>query len=76
MFNINNYDAWRRSVVFIVNFEHTLPLAIVLLLLTLNKEMLAGYNHGQNIRDKLEISCKIAHCGKSSISIFLYFFFN
>ena len=67
MFNINNYDPWRRSVVFIVNFEHILPPSIVLLLLTLNREMLAGYNHGQNFRDKLKISCKIAHYGKSSV---------
>ena len=32
---------WRRSGVFIVNFEHILDLFLVFLLLTLNKQMLA-----------------------------------
>ena len=39
---------WRRSAVFIVNFEHTSHLFSVFLLLTLNIEMLAG-----NCRDTL-----------------------
>ena len=34
---------WRRSVVFIVNFEHISHLFLVLLLLTSNKEMLAKF---------------------------------
>ena len=33
---------WRGSGVFIVNFEHILHLFQVFLLLTLNKQMLAG----------------------------------
>ena len=33
---------WRRSCVFILNFEHILHLFLVFLLLTLNKQMLAG----------------------------------
>ena len=34
---------WRRSGVFIVNFENILHLFLVFLSLTLNKKMLAGY---------------------------------
>ena len=33
---------WHRSGVFIVNFEHIAHLSLVLLLLTLNKQMFAG----------------------------------
>ena len=33
---------WRRSGVFIVNFEHISDLFLVFLLLTLNKQMLAS----------------------------------
>ena len=33
---------WRRSGVFIVNFEHILNLSAVFLLLTLNRLMLVG----------------------------------
>ena len=42
MFKVNNKDtrttplAWRRSDVFIVNFEHISHLVLVFLLLTLN----------------------------------------
>ena len=32
------------------------------------------FNHGQNIRDKLQFLCEIGHYGKSSISIFQEFF--
>ena len=35
-------DVVRRSVVFIVNFEHISHLFLVLLLLSLKKQMLAG----------------------------------
>ena len=34
--------SWRRSGVFIVNYEHISHLVLVFLLLTLSKEMLAG----------------------------------
>ena len=34
---------WLRSGVFIINFEHISHLALVLLLLTLNQQILAGY---------------------------------
>ena len=41
MLKINNKDArrrhWRRSGIFIVNFEHILHLVLVFLLLTLGK---------------------------------------
>ena len=37
MFKVNN-----RSGIFIVNFEHISHLVLVFLLLTLNKQMLAG----------------------------------
>ena len=33
---------WRRSDVFIINFEHILRIFLVFLLLTLDKQMLAG----------------------------------
>ena len=33
MFKVNNKDTWRRSDVFIVNFEHVSHLVIVFLLL-------------------------------------------
>ena len=39
MFKVNNKD-----VIFIVNFEHISQLFPVFLLLTLNMQMLAGYN--------------------------------
>ena len=46
MFKVNNKDtrtmSWRRSGVFIVNFEHISYLFQLLLLLTLNKYMLEG----------------------------------
>ena len=46
MFKVNNKDTeqcqWRRSSVFIVSFEHISHLALVFLLLTLNKQMPAG----------------------------------
>ena len=32
-------------------------------------------NHGQNIWDKLQFSCNIAHYKKNLVSIFLFFFF-
>ena len=34
---------WRRSGVFTVNFEHISHIFLVFLLLTLNRQMLAGY---------------------------------
>ena len=40
MFKVNN--KWRRSGLFIVNFEHISCIFSVCLLLTLNKQMLAG----------------------------------
>ena len=57
MFKVNNKDTrkmasfgdgerwrqWRRSDVFIVNFEHISYLALMFLLLNLSKVMLAGY---------------------------------
>ena len=46
MFRVNNKDTershWRRSGVFIVNFEHISHLGLVFLLLTLNMQMLTG----------------------------------
>ena len=46
MFKINNKDTrkrpWRRSGIFIVNFEHISHLALVFLLLTLSREMSTG----------------------------------
>ena len=37
MFKVNKKDKhWRRSGIFIVNFEHILHLTVVFLLLTLN----------------------------------------
>ena len=36
MFKVNNKDTWRRSGVFIVNFEHISHLALVFLLFTFN----------------------------------------
>ena len=36
MSKVNNKDAWRRSNVIIVNFEHMSHLVLVFLLLTLN----------------------------------------
>ena len=36
--------SWRRSCVFIVNFEHISHLFLVFLLLTLNKQMSAGFS--------------------------------
>ena len=50
MFKVNNKDTrtipfcavWRRSGVFIVNFEHILRLVLVFLLLTLRRQMLIG----------------------------------
>ena len=48
MFKVNNKTArttpWRRSGVFIVNFEHISPLFLVFLLLILNMQMPAGSN--------------------------------
>ena len=38
-----NNSQWRRSDVFIVIFEHILHLASVFLLLTLSRQMAAGY---------------------------------
>ena len=38
MFKVNN-KAWRRSGVFIVNFEHISHLVLVFLLLTLNMKL-------------------------------------
>ena len=54
LFNVNNRNIrkmwercsqwrWRRSGVFIVNFEHILHVFLVFLLVTLNKQMLAGF---------------------------------
>ena len=50
MFKVNNKDTrtmpfgaiWRRSGVFIVNFEHILRLALMFLLLTLRRQLLIG----------------------------------
>ena len=43
MFKVNNKVVqWRRSGIFIVNFEHISHLALVFLLLTLSKQMPAG----------------------------------
>ena len=46
MFKVNDKTPerrqWRRSGVFMVNFEFIVHLFLVFLLLTLNKEMLAG----------------------------------
>ena len=46
MFKVNNKNnraaSWLRSGVFIVNFEHISHLIITFLMLTLNKEILAG----------------------------------
>ena len=40
MFKVNNKNnRWRRSGVFIVNFEHISHLFLVFILLTLNKQM-------------------------------------
>ena len=36
------YGQWRRSGVFIVNFEHILHFVLVFLLLTLSMQMSAG----------------------------------
>ena len=44
---------WRRSGVFIVNFEHISDLALVFLWFTLSRQMPAGVNH--NILDKAYI---------------------
>ena len=44
MFKVNNKDTWRRSGIFIVNFEHISHLLIVFILLTLNMKLLAGFN--------------------------------
>ena len=35
-----------------------------------DRQMVTNYNHGKNIREKLQSSCEIVHYGKSSISIF------
>ena len=37
MFKVNNKCQWRRSGVFIVNYEHISRLVVVLLLLTLSR---------------------------------------
>ena len=37
MFKVNNKDHWRRSGVFIVNYEHISQPVLVLLLLTLRR---------------------------------------
>ena len=42
---------WRRSGIFIVNFEHILHLALVFLMLTLSRQMPAG-----RIRIELELA--------------------
>ena len=39
---------WRRSSVFIVNFEHISPLLLLRLLLTLNMKLPAGYMYGND----------------------------
>ena len=40
----NEIRHWRRSGIFIVNFEHISQLVLVFLLLTLSRQMPAGYN--------------------------------
>ena len=42
MFKVNN-EAWHRSGVFIVNFEHVLHIVLVFLLLTLSMQLSAGW---------------------------------
>ena len=48
MFNVNNKDkkttslTWRRSAVFIINFENILHLFLVSLLVTMSKQLFAG----------------------------------
>ena len=54
---VNNYVCqWRRSGVFIVNFEHISHIFLVFLMLTLNKQMLA---RKFNIFDSY---CYLRHC--------------
>ena len=45
MFKVNNKDTRRTPIgIFIVNFEHISDFVLVFLLLTLDKQMLAGSN--------------------------------
>ena len=60
MFKVNNKDTrtphWRRSGVFIVNFEHIfLHLVLVFLLLTLNMKLPAG------VSQFIQIHIRIIH---------------
>ena len=41
---------WHRSGVFIINFEHLSHLFLVFLLLTLNKQMLAGMEENNELK--------------------------
>ena len=50
MFNVNNKRYWHRSAVLIVNFEHILHLALVILLLTLNMQLLTGAKEKADLR--------------------------
>ena len=50
---------WRCSGVFIVNFEHTSYIFLVLLLLTLNKELTTGLEIPSTLKTKLFSYTKI-----------------
>ena len=39
MFKVNKKDNWRRSGIFIVNFEHITHFVLVVLLLTLDMQL-------------------------------------
>ena len=43
MFKVDNKANWRRSGVFIFDFEHISHFFLVFLLLTLSRSLLAGY---------------------------------
>ena len=47
------WSQWRRSGVLVVNFEHISRIALVFLLLTLNKQMSAGYFNNVNTWSQL-----------------------
>ena len=58
--NATNARHWRRSDVFIVNFEHLSQLVLVFLLLTLNMYLPSGIVKSVNtmLLKKLNIACK------------------
>ena len=56
MFKVNNKDTrttpkWRRSGVFIVNFQHISHLVLVLLLLTLSRQIPTGILGHHNLAE-------------------------